>query len=71
MQTCGWVEVKSIYSTDNMLYRVWVLETPFRLLLGFINHFTSHYNYFYNETRTSPSVFSAPTLTEIDLGLLG
>jgi hypothetical protein len=25
----------------------------------------------YNETRTSPSVFSAPTLTELDLGLLG
>jgi hypothetical protein len=31
----------------------------------------SHINHCYNETRTSPSVFSAPTLTELDLGLLG
>jgi hypothetical protein len=31
----------------------------------------SHIHHSYNETRTSPSAFSAPTLTELDLGLLG
>jgi hypothetical protein len=48
---------KIIRTLHKILWRVWVLETPFGLLLRFINNFTSlHVNYFYNETRTSPSV---------------
>jgi hypothetical protein len=45
----------------NVLWRIWVLETPFRLLLRFINDFSSrHYNYFYNVTRTRLIASSLP-----------